>query len=264
MIPGFKRTILFTAGYLLLMIIVPLSFVFAVAFADWETFATTITSRQVQSALTVSIGISLFAALTNAVIGTVVAWVLVRYPLPFKRVIDGLIDLPFALPTAVAGISLTALYAPNGWIGQYLPFEVAYTPLGIYVCLVFVSFPYVVRMVQPVIANMDVSYEEVAETLGASKWTMFRRIYLPEMLPALLTGVALSFARAVGEYGSVVFIAGNIPFETEIAPLIIMKKLEQFDYAGASSVAVVMLFISCAILLLINLVERRSSRWLER
>ncbi|MGL4522629.1 MAG: sulfate ABC transporter permease subunit CysT [Bacilli bacterium] len=260
-IPGFKVTIGFTTLYMFIMIVVPISLIYFMALGDFTAFWKTITSPQVVASYYLSFSASLAAALTNVVVGTMIAWVLVRYEFPFKKVLDSFIDLPFALPTAVAGISLTTLYANNGLIGSILPFDVAYTQVGIYLCLVFVGFPYVVRMVQPVLESFDQEAEEAAASLGATRWQVIRRVIFPDVFPAILTGFALSFARAIGEYGSVVFIAGNIPFKTEITPLIIMTKLEQFDYAGASSVAVVMLTVSFLILLSINLLERYSSRW---
>jgi len=197
-------------------------------------------------------GASFAAAALNALLGLVVAWVLVRYPFPFRRLVDALVDLPFALPTAVAGIALTAIYAQNGWIGRWLPFKVSFTPLGVFVALVFIGVPFVVRTVQPVLEDLNRELEEAAATLGASRWLTFTRVILPIVLPALLTGFALAFARALGEYGSVIFIAGNMPMISEITPLLIITKLEQYDYAGATAIAVVMLLISFVLLLVIN------------
>jgi sulfate transport system permease protein len=213
----------------------------------------------VVAALRLSFGASLIAAAINLVFGTVAAWVLVRYRFPGRRLVDALIDLPFALPTAVAGIALAALYAPNGWIGSlFAPhgIRIAYTPLGVMVALVFIGLPFVVRTVQPVLEDLDRAVEEAAATLGAGRWDTIRRVVLPALLPALLTGFVLAFARAVGEYGSVVFIAGNLPLVSEIAPLIIIIKLEQYDYAGAAAVGALMLAISFALILVINLLQR--------
>jgi sulfate transport system permease protein len=202
----------------------------------------------------------LFAALVNAVFGLIMAWVLVRYPFPGKRIVDALVDLPFALPTAVAGIALTAIYAQNGWIGRWLPFKVSFTPIGVWVALVFIGLPFVVRTVQPVIEDLNHELEEAAATLGADRWQTFSRIVFPILTPALLTGFAMAFARAIGEYGSVIFIAGNIPMVSEITPLLIITKLEQYDIAGATAIAVVMLVTSFFLLLLINLLQAWSRR----
>jgi sulfate transport system permease protein len=198
--------------------------------------------------------------LVNAVFGLIMAWVLVRYPLPGKRIVDALVDLPFALPTAVAGISLTAIYAQNGWIGRWLPFKVSFTPIGVWVALVFIGLPFVVRTVQPVIEDLNHELEEAAATLGADRWQTFSRVVFPILTPALLTGFAMAFARAIGEYGSVIFIAGNIPMVSEITPLLIITKLEQYDIAGATAIAVVMLVTSFFLLLLINLLQAWSRR----
>jgi sulfate transport system permease protein len=203
-------------------------------------------------ALKISFGCALIAALVNVVFGLIVAWVLVRYHFPFKRLVDALVDLPFALPTAVAGIALTAIWAQNGLLGQHLPFKVSFTPIGVWVALVFIGLPFVVRTVQPVLEDLNRELEEAAATLGASRWQTFSKVILPIVLPALLTGFALAFARALGEYGSVIFIAGNMPMVSEITPLLIITKLEQYDYAGATAIAVVMLVASFALLLLIN------------
>ncbi|MBS0432721.1 MAG: sulfate ABC transporter permease subunit CysT [Proteobacteria bacterium] len=219
-----------------------------------------------RAALMLSFGGAFAAALINTVAGFLVAWVLVRYRFPGRRVLDALVDLPFALPTAVAGIALTALYAPNGWLGQPLfdhGIRVAYTRLGVGVAMVFVGFPFVVRTVQPVLAALDREIEEAAESLGARRWQSFLRVILPLMLPAILTGFALALARAVGEYGSVIFIAGNLPMQSEIAPLLIVQKLEEFDYAGASALGAVMLVFAFAILLVLALLQRWSRRWAE-
>jgi sulfate transport system permease protein len=205
-------------------------------------------------------GASFAAALLNGLFGLVVAWVLVRYEFPFKRVVDALVDLPFALPTAVAGIALTAIYAQNGWIGQWLPFKVSFTPVGVFVALTFIGLPFVVRTLQPVLEDVSAELEEAAATLGATRWQTFRHVIFPILTPALLTGFALAFARALGEYGSVIFIAGNMPMVSEITPLLIITKLEQYDYAGATAIAVVLLVVSFALLLAINALQSWSRR----
>jgi sulfate transport system permease protein len=255
-IPGFGLTLGFTLAYLGLIVLLPLAGLVARSFAlsPAELWAIATTPRVV-AAFKVSFGTALIAAAINAVFGLLVAWVLVRYRFPGHRLVDGLVDLPFALPTAVAGIALTALYAPNGWIGQLLEplgLKVAFTPLGIVVALTFIGLPFVVRTVQPVLEDVNRELEEAAATLGASRWQTFAKVILPIVLPALLTGFALAFARALGEYGSVIFIAGNMPMISEITPLLIITKLEQYDYAGATAIAVVMLVTSFALLLLIN------------
>ncbi len=258
-LPGFGLTFGFAVVYLSLVVLIPLA---ALLLRPWELGLAgvweTITSPRVLSALRVSFGTAAIASLINAVFGLVVAWVLVRYEFPGKRILDAFVDLPFALPTAVAGIALTALYAPNGWFGQYLEaagIKVAFTPLGIIVALTFIGLPFVVRTVQPVLAEAERELEEVAATLGASRGQTFRRVILPAILPAWLTGVALAFARAVGEYGSVIFIAGNLPLVSEIAPLLIVIELEQYDYAGAAAIGMAMLVLSFAILFCINLLQ---------
>ena len=258
-LPGFGLTFGFAVVYLSLVVLIPLAALFV---RPWELGLAgvweTITSPRVLSALRVSFGTAAIASLINAVFGLVVAWVLVRYEFPGKRILDAFVDLPFALPTAVAGIALTALYAPNGWFGQYLEaagIKVAFTPLGIIVALTFIGLPFVVRTVQPVLAEAERELEEVAATLGASRGQTFRRVILPAILPAWLTGVALAFARAVGEYGSVIFIAGNLPLVSEIAPLLIVIELEQYDYAGAAAIGMAMLVLSFAILFCINLLQ---------
>jgi sulfate transport system permease protein len=258
-LPGFGLTFGFAVVYLSLVVLIPLAALFVRPWelgfdGVWET----VTSPRVLSALRVSFGTAAIASLINAVFGLVVAWVLVRYEFPGKRVLDAFVDLPFALPTAVAGIALTALYAPNGWFGQYLEaagIRVAFTPLGIIVALTFIGLPFVVRTIQPVLAEAERELEEVAATLGASRGQTFRRVILPAILPAWLTGVALAFARAVGEYGSVIFIAGNLPLVSEIAPLLIVIELEQYDYAGAAAIGIAMLVLSFAILFCINLLQ---------
>lgn len=255
-LPGFGLTLGYTLMYLCLLVLIPLSAVFARSFGSgWLHFWEVVTSPRALASLRLSFGASLFAALVNSAFGLIVAWVLVRYTFPFKRLVDALVDLPFALPTAVAGIALTALYAPNGWIGAWLEsfgISVAFTPLGIVVALTFIGLPFVVRTLQPVLEDLDREVEQAAATLGASALQAFVRVILPALWPALLTGFALAFARAVGEYGSVIFIAGNMPMKSEIAPLLIVTKLEQYDYAGASAIAVVMLVLSFGLMLAIN------------
>jgi sulfate/thiosulfate transport system permease protein len=263
-LPGFGLTMGFTLFYLGLIVLIPLSTTFLKsATMGWGKFWEVVTDPRVLASYRLSFGASLLAALINAVFGLLVAWVLARYRFPGKRLVDGLVDLPFALPTAVAGIALTAVYAPNGWIGRYLEphgIKVAYAPLGILVALTFISVPFVVRTVQPVLEDLDAETEEAAASLGASRWQTFRRVILPTVMPALVTGFALAFARALGEYGSVVFISNNMPMQTEITPLLIASKLDQFDYAGATAIAVVMLVISFVLLLIINLLQWWSSR----
>jgi sulfate transport system permease protein len=227
----------------------------------WDGLWAAVTTPRVLASYRLSLLASLTAAIISAVFGLIVAWVLVRYPFPGRRLVDALVDLPFALPTAVAGIALTTLYGPNGWLGARLAplgIKVAFTPLGIVVALTFIGLPFVIRTLQPVLEDLEADVEEAAASLGASRWATFRRVLLPAIRPALTTGFALAFARAVGEYGSVVFISGNMPMRTEIAPLLIMTKLEQFDYAGASAIAVVLLVISFTLLVTINLLSSRS------
>lgn len=263
-LPGFGLTLGFTILYLSLIVLVPLSTIFLkTASLTWAQFWATISSPRVMAAYRLSFGASLAGALINSVFGVVVAWVLVRYRFPAKALVDGLVDLPFAFPTAVAGITLTALYASNGWVGRYLAhlgIKVAFAPLGVVIALTFVGLPFVVRTVQPVLEDLDPEFEEAATTLGADRLQIVARIIAPAVLPALLTGFALSFARAIGEYGSVIFISGNLPMRTEIVPLLIMNKLEQFDYAGATAIAVVMLLASFLMLLTVNILQRWSSR----
>jgi sulfate/thiosulfate transport system permease protein len=258
-LPGFGLTLGYTMLYLSLLVLIPLSAVFIRSFsAGWGHFWDVVTEPRVIASLRLSFGASLIAALINVVFGLNVAWVLVRYTFPFKRLIDAMVDLPFALPTAVAGIALTALYAPNGWLGRWLGslgISVAFTPLGVVVALTFIGLPFVVRTLQPVLEDLDREVEQAAATLGASAAQAFARVILPVLWPALLTGFALSFARAVGEYGSVIFIAGNMPMKSEIAPLLIVAKLEQYDYAGATAIAVVMLALSFALMLGINALQ---------
>jgi sulfate/thiosulfate transport system permease protein len=257
--PGFQLAFGFTLLYLGLIVLIPLSAVFLKTFTlTWDAFWTTITSDRVVASYQLSFGASLLGAFLNVIFGGIVAWVLVRYRFPGKKLIDALVDLPFALPTAVAGIALTALYSPNGWFGRYLEplgIKVAFTPLGVIVALTFIGLPFVVRTVQPVLEEAERELEEAAASLGASRLQTFRRVVLPTILPALLTGFALAFARATGEYGSVIFIAGNMPMVSEITPLFIVTKLEQYDYAGATAIAVVMLLVSFALLLTINLLQ---------
>ena len=252
-LPGFDLALGFALLYLSLIVLLPLSALFLKTFSlSWSQFLDATTSPRVLASYRLTFGASLLAALLNAVFGLLIAWVLVRYTFPFKRLVDALVDLPFALPTAVAGIALTALYAQNGWIGQWLPFKVSYTPLGVWVALVFIGLPFVVRTLQPVLQDLNQEVEEAAATLGASRWQTFMKVILPAITPALLTGTTLAFARALGEYGSVIFIAGNMPMVSEITPLLIITKLEQYDYAGATAISVVLLVASFALLLLIN------------
>ncbi|WP_249901742.1 sulfate ABC transporter permease subunit CysT [Paenibacillus sp. PK3_47] len=267
LLPGFGITMGYSVLYLSLVVLLPLSaLLFNSTGLTWGKFWDVATDPRVLASYRVSLTTAAAAALTNAFFGLLLAWVLVRYEFPGKRIFDALIDLPFALPTAVAGVSLTALYSQNGWIGSLLEplgLKVAFTPLGITLALMFIGIPFVVRTVQPVLEDLDRDMEEASATLGAGRWRTFTRIVLPELLPALLTGFALAFARGIGEYGSVVFISGNMPMRTEIAPLLIMTKLEQFDYAGATAVALLLLLISFLMLLVINMLQRwarKSSR----
>ncbi len=262
-LPGFGLALGFTLTYLCLIVLIPLSTIFVkTAGLGWHTFWATVTTPRVLASYRLSFGASLLAAAINTVFGVLAAWVLVRYRFPGRRLMDALVDLPFALPTAVAGIALTTLYAPNGWLGSRLVplgLQVAFAPLGVVVALTFIGLPFVVRTVQPVLQDLELEVEEAAASLGASRWQTFRRVLVPALGPAILTGFALAFARAIGEYGSVVFISGNMPMRTEIAPLLIMTKLEQFDYPGATAIAVVMLVVSFMLLLAINLLQ-----WLGR
>jgi sulfate/thiosulfate transport system permease protein len=262
-LPGFGLSMGFTVFYLSLIVLLPLSMLFfKTATSDWNHFVAAVTSPRVLASYKLSFFASLFGAMINAVFGLIVAWVLVRYQFPFKRFIDALVDLPFALPTAVAGIALTAVYSGNGWIGQHLEplgIKVAFTELGVLVALTFIGLPFVVRTVQPVLENMEPDVEEAAASLGAGRWVTFWRVIFPGLWPAWLTGFALSFARALGEYGSVVFISGNMPMRTEITPLLIITKLEQYDYAGATAIASVMLVASFILLLIINVLQSRSA-----
>ncbi len=263
-IPGFGLTLGITIAWLSLIILIPLSGVaLRTAELGWDGFLAVASDRRVTAALSVSFGTAFAAALINVVFGVLTAWVLVRYRFPGRKVVDAMVDLPFALPTAVAGIALTALYAPNGWIGAPLAeigVKVAYTPLGITLALVFIGLPFVVRTVQPVMEEIEREVEEAAATLGASRLQTVSRVLLPSLAPAILTGFALAFARGVGEYGSVIFIAGNIPYVSEIAPLLIVIRLEEFNYPAATAVAAVMLILSFAMLLTINSLQAWSRR----
>jgi len=258
-LPGFGLALGFTVLYLSLIVLIPLSAAFIkTASMSWEAFWGTVTAPRVLASFRLSFGAALIAALINAFFGLIVAWVLVRYRFAGKKLIDALVDLPFALPTAVAGIALTAVYSSKGWIGQYLEpngIKVAFTPLGVVVALTFIGLPFVVRTVQPVLADLERELEEAASSLGATRRQTFVRVILPAILPALITGFALAFARGVGEYGSVIFIAGNMPMKSEIAPLLIITKLEQYDYTGATAIAVVMLVASFLLLFAINLLQ---------
>lgn len=263
-LPGFGLSLGITCTYLSLMVLLPLATIFVrTADLPWSTFWSTVTDPRVMASYRVTFGASFVAALINTVFGLLVAWVLVRYRFPGRRVVDAMVDLPFALPTAVAGIALTTLYASNGWVGQYLDplgIKISYTWLGITVALIFIGLPFVVRTVQPVLDDLEVEVEEAAASLGARRWQTFTRVVFPTVAPALLTGFALAFARAIGEYGSVVFISGNMPMKTEIVPLLIITKLEQYDYAGATAVALVMLIASFILLLTINLLQWAARR----
>lgn len=263
-LPGFGLSLGFTLAYLSLIVLIPLSAVFIkTAGMTFEQFVKAVTDPRVVASYKLSFGASLLAAAINAVFGLILAWGLVRYTFPGKKLVDALIDLPFALPTAVAGIALTAIYAKNGWLGQYLEplgIKIAFGPPGILVALIFIGLPFIVRTVQPILEDLDSEFEEAAASLGAGRWQTVRRVVLPALFPALLTGFALAFARAVGEYGSVIFIAGNIPMVSEITPLMIITKLEQYDYQGATAIASVMLLFSFALLLLINGLQAYTSK----
>lgn len=263
-LPGFGLSLGFTLAYLGLIVLVPLSAAFLkTAGMSAADFWAAVASPRVLASYRLSFGASLAAGAVNAVFGLIVAWVLVRYSFPGRRVVDALVDLPFALPTAVAGIALTAIYSPNGWVGQWLAplgVKVAFTELGVFVALTFIGLPFVVRTLQPVLEELEPEIEEAAASLGANRWQTITRVILPELLPTLLTGFALAFARALGEYGSVVFISGNMPMRTEITPLLIITKLEQYDYRGATAIAVVLLVVSFVMLLLINLLQKWSRR----
>ena len=264
-LPGFGITLGFTVFYLSLFVIIPLSMLFVKSSGlSWPDFQRILFSSRTLAAFRPTFSTSLIASIINAIFGFLVAWVLVRYEMPGKKFIDAIVDLPFALPTAVAGIALTSLYAPNGWFGKFLDpigIKAAFSPLGIIIALTFIGFPFVVRTVEPVLQDLDREIEEAAASLGANRWKTFTRVIFPTVLPALVTGSTLSFARSLGEYGSVVFISGNMPMKTEIVPLLIMTKLEQFDYAGATAIAAVTLLISFALLFTINSLQAWSRRY---
>lgn len=263
-LPGFGLTLGYTMLYLSLVVLIPLSALFfKTATAPWEHIWETVSSARVLASFRLTLGASFVAALINAVFGLGVAWMLVRYTFPGRRIVDAVVDLPFALPTAVSGIALTTVYAPTGWIGRWLEpwgIKAAFSPLGVTIALTFIGLPFVVRTLQPALEDLDPEVEEAAASLGAGRWQVFRFVIVPAILPALLTGFALAFARALGEYGSVVFIAGNMPMKTEIVPLLILVKLEQYDYTGATAIASVMLAISFLLLLSINLLQWWSTR----
>jgi sulfate transport system permease protein len=262
-LPGFGLTLGFAMFYFSLIVLIPLSGLFIkTSTLTWQQFWHTVTEPRALASYQLTFGASLLGALINGIFGSVVAWVLVRYRFPGRSIVDALVDLPFALPTAVAGIALTAIYSSNGWIGHYLEplgIKIAFTPLGVLVALTFIGLPFVVRTAQPVLQDLDREVEEAATTLGANRWQTFMAVIMPELWPALLTGVAMAFARSVGEYGSVIFIAGNMPLKSEITPLLIMTKLEQYDYAGATALGVVMLVASFLLALLVNLIQWWSS-----
>ena len=263
-LPGFGLSLGFTLAYLSLIVLIPLSAVFIRSLGiGWDGLWEILSSERILKSLQLSFSAAIIAAVINVIFGLLLAWCLVRYTFPGKRIVDALVDLPFALPTAVAGIALTSLYAPTGWIGRYLEplgIKVAYTPLGITLALIFIGIPFVVRTVQPVLSDLETELEEAASALGANRFQIVTKVIFPILLPALITGFALAFARGVGEYGSVIFIAGNQPFKTEIAPLMIISRLEEYDYAGATTIAVVMLLISFVLLFLINLLQAWASR----
>jgi len=262
-LPGFGLTLGFALFYFSLIVLIPLSGLFVkTSSLTWGQFWHTVTEPRALASYRLTFGASFLGALINGFFGSVVAWVLVRYRFPGRSIVDALVDLPFALPTAVAGITLTAIYSSNGWIGQYLEplgLKIAFTPLGVLIALTFIGLPFVVRTVQPVLQDLDKEVEEAATTLGANRWQTVRAVIMPELWPALLTGMAMAFARSVGEYGSVIFIAGNMPLKSEITPLLIMTKLEQYDYAGATALGVVMLVASFLLVLMINLLQWWSS-----
>lgn len=266
-LPGFGPTLGFTVFYLSVIVLIPLSaLAFKTAGLSWHDFMETVAAPRVVASFKVTFGAALAAALINSVFGLLVAWVLVRYRFPGRRLVDALVDLPFALPTAVAGITLATIYSSNGWVGRYLEphgIKVAFTPLGIILAMTFIGLPFVVRTVQPVVEEIDTELEEAAVCLGANRLQTLQRVILPMLFPSILTGFALSFARAVGEYGSIIFIAGNMPMVSEITPLLIITKLEQFDYQGATAIACVMLLASFLMLLVINLLQRWSRRYAE-
>jgi len=262
--PGFNLSLGYTLVYLSLIVLIPISAVaFKAASSGFDHFWEVVSAPRVVASYQLSFGLSLIAGFINAIFGLMLAWVLVRYNFLGKRLIDALVDLPFALPTAVTGIALTALYSKNGWIGQYLEplgIKVAFTPLGILIALIFIGLPFVVRTVQPILEDLETELEEASASLGANRWQTFYLVILPILLPALLTGFALAFARAVGEYGSVIFIAGNIPLVSEITPLMIITRLEQYDYSGATAIAVVMLVISLILLFSINALQAWTAK----
>jgi sulfate transport system permease protein len=266
-LPGFGPTIGYTLFYLSLIVLIPLSaLVFKTAGLSWHDFVATVTAPRVLASYKVTFGAALAAAAINAVFGVLVAWVLVRYRFPGRKIVDALVDLPFALPTAVAGIVLATLYSANGWLGRFLEphgVKIAFTPLGIIVAMTFIGLPFVVRTVQPVIEELDEEIEEAAACLGANRWQTFRLVLLPLMTPSVITGFALAFARGVGEYGSIIFIAGNMPMVSEITPLLIITKLEQYDYQGATAIATVMLLTSFGMLLVINLLQKWSQHFAD-
>jgi len=263
-VPGFRVTLSITLFYLALMVVIPLaSLVFKTSTLSWDQLWHTISSPRVLAACRLSVGAALAAAAVNAVFGTLLAWVLVRYRFPGRSLVDAFVDLPVALPTAVAGLALAAVYSENGFIGKIahsFGWQIAFTPIGVFIALVFVGIPFLVRTVQPVLADLEKGLEEAGNTLGASSWQNFRFVILPQLLPAILTGAALAFGRAVGEYGSVIFIAGNVPMVSEIAPLLIISKLEQYDYAGATAIALLLLVLSIVLLGVINFLQSRLQR----
>jgi sulfate transport system permease protein len=263
-LPGFGLSLGFTVAYLCLLVLLPLSgVVLSARRMTWAGFVAAVTSARAVAAFELSLGAAFTAAVVNAAFGLLVAWVLVRYAFPGRRLVDACVDLPFALPTSVAGIALTAVYSPAGWLGRHLAplgVQVAFTRLGVVVALTFIGLPFVVRAVQPVLEDLDAEVEEAAASLGAGRWQTFRRVLLPSIAPALLTGFTLAFARALGEYGSVVFISGNLPMRTEVIPLLIVARLEQFDYEGATAIAAMMLGVSFALLLTINLTQAWNRR----
>nr|WP_243415008.1 sulfate ABC transporter permease subunit CysT [Altererythrobacter segetis] len=267
-IPGFGLTMGFTLAWLSLIVLIPLSALFLrAAGLGWSEFLAVGFSERAMAAYRISFGTVLAAAVINGVFGLLTAWVFVRYEFPGKRVLNAMVDLPFALPTAVAGIALTALYSPNGWVGRFLEplgIKVAYTPIGITIALIFIGLPFIVRSVEPVLADVRVDVEDAALSLGARPWQVFARVILPAIMPALLTGFALALARGIGEYGSVIFIAGNMPFKSEIAPLLIVTQLEQYDYAAATAIATVMLLASFAMLLVINGIQAWTRRKVDQ
>jgi sulfate transport system permease protein len=265
-VPGFRLTLGVTLFYLVLMVVIPLAgLVFQTSTLSWDQLWRTISSPRVLAAVRLSVGAAFAAALVNAVFGTLLAWVLTRYKFPGRSLVDALVDLPVALPTAVAGLALTAIYSDNGLIGRFTQdvfgWSAAFTPTGVFIALIFVGIPFLVRTVQPVLQDLEKAHEEAGATLGASSWQNFRYVLLPQLMPAIVTGGALAFGRAVGEYGSVIFIAGNVPMVSEIAPLLIVSKLEQYDYAGATAIALVLLAISIIMLTAINHLQARLQRY---